>query len=165
MILQVRLATAADAGPACDVLHRSIVECCTDDHRGDATALNAWLRNKTPQNVRSWILSKDHHAVTALVDGREAGFALSSKAGEVLLCYLVPEVRFTGVGKAMLAAIEAQARIDGIHTLRLESTGTARSFYLRNGFVESGRPLAAFGMESYPMEKALTGAPAGTGLC
>lgn len=157
MAIHIRPATQDDSGPACDVLHRSIMECCTADHRGDATALKAWLSNKTPEQVRRWILSNDHHAVTALVDGRTTGFALSSKAGEVLLNYLVPEVRFMGAGKAMLAAIETMARAEGTRALRLDSTRTALSFYRRNGFVAYGRPIQAFGMESYPMQKVLTG--------
>lgn len=80
---------------------------------------------------------------------------MSSPGGDVLLCYLVPEVLHRGVGKAMLKEIEKRAKADGIHSLHLESTTTARSFYLRNGFVEYGSPVVAFGMKSYPMRKAL----------
>lgn len=153
---QIRSATADDAGPACAVLHASITHCCVDDHHGDPVALAAWLRNKTPAQLRVWILSPDHHAITALADGRQVGFALSSKAGEVLLCYLLPQARFTGAGKAMLTALEEHARVDRVHALRLDSTATARSFYRRNGFVEKGLPTVAFGMQSHPMEKTLT---------
>lgn len=156
MPLQIRSATTDDAGPACTVLHASITHCCVDDHHGDPATLAAWLRNKTPEQVRAWILSPDHHAIAAIADGLQVGFALSSRAGEVLLCYLLPQARFSGVGKAMLAAIEERARADGVHALRLDSTATARPFYLRNGFVEKGRPTVVFGMQSHPMEKALT---------
>ena len=161
MPLQIRTATTDDAGPACAVLHASITHCCVEDHRGDPAALTAWLRNKTPEQVRGWILSPDHHAIAAIADGLQVGFALSSRAGEVLLCYLLPQARFNGAGKAMLAAIEERARADGVHALRLDSTATARAFYLRNGFVQKGRPTVAFGMQSHPMAKTLAGRPAG----
>lgn len=154
---QIRTATADDAGPACAVLHASITHCCLDDHHGDPAVLDAWLRNKTPAQLRGWILSPDHHAIIAVAGGRQVGFALSSKTGEVLLCYLLPDARFTGHGKAMLAAIEEHARADGVHALKLDSTATARSFYLRNGFVEKGRPHVGLGLRSHPMEKDLTG--------
>ncbi|CAN7671170.1 hypothetical protein LJR039_005310 [Pseudorhodoferax sp. LjRoot39] len=54
---QIRTATADDAGPACAVLHASITHCCVDDHHGDPAAVDAWLCNRTPAQVRAWILS------------------------------------------------------------------------------------------------------------
>jgi GNAT superfamily N-acetyltransferase len=161
MQIEVRRAIADDASPACIVLRRSIVECCSEDHDADAGILAGWLRNKTPETVRGWLLSDRHFAVVALADGEHVGFLMASWSGAVLLCYLVPEVRFAGVGKAMLAAIEQRARDAGIESLQLNSTRTARAFYSRNGFISSGGPVAAFGMESYPMVKPLTRTLAG----
>ena len=132
------------------------MECCVQDHHGDAASLYIWLRNKTPSNVQQWIESNAHFSIVALSDGKVSGFAFVSKAGEVILFYLLPEVRFMGVGKAILSAIEAQALSHGASSLRLESTGTARPFYLRNGFIEIGLPIAAFNMKCYPMTKSLS---------
>lgn len=156
MSISIRFARAEDAVHVCKVLHRSIVECCQDDHRGEAAALDAWLHNKTPDNVTIWLQNPELFALVAVVQNETVGFAMSSRRGDVLLCYLVPEVRHTGVGKAMLREIEEQAKRDGISSLLLESTRTARPFYLRNGFVESGSPLTAFSMDSFPMKKVLT---------
>lgn len=39
MNIQVRPATQDDAADACQVVRRSIAECCHDDHRGDANLL------------------------------------------------------------------------------------------------------------------------------
>lgn len=72
------------------------------------------------------------------------------------LCYVRPSAQFTGVGKALLAAMEDQAARAGPEALRLESTRTARKFYLRNGFKPEGPPVEAFGMEALPMRKLLT---------
>ena len=71
------------------------------------------------------------------------------------LCYVAPSVRFAGVGTALLAAIEEQAAKAGVLVLHLESTRTARTFYLRNGFVAQGPPVRAFGIEGLPMQKGL----------
>jgi GNAT superfamily N-acetyltransferase len=135
----------------------AIRECCGDDHHGDAKILDAWLRNKTPAFFQKIIDSPNGYAVVAQVDAAVVGFAMCSDAGELMLCYAAPSARFTGVGKAMLGAIEKHALNSGAKSLRLESTRTARAFYLRNGFVAEGTPIQAFGMEGQPMRKALSG--------
>jgi len=51
--VNIRDATAADAGAACDVLRASIAELCVADHLNDADILGRWLANKTPENLAS----------------------------------------------------------------------------------------------------------------
>lgn len=155
MKIQVRAATEDDAADACNVIRSSILECCDDDHRGDATVLEGWLRNKTPAFERRLVLAPNAFSVVASVDEKTVGFGSALGTGEVTLCYVAPSVRFTGVGKALLAAIEDHAARAGVKALRLESTRTARAFYLRNGFVSEGPPVLAFGIDSQPMRKAL----------
>lgn len=150
-----RMAETRDAETVCQVLRRSITECCIEDHRGDPRLLVAWLSNKTYDNVLRWIESEGCHPVVAEVDGVLVGFASVLASGEIPLNYIVPEVRFTGVGKALLVRLETIARGLGLQELRLESTRTARVFYLRSGFGPSGSPVTAFGMVGYPMTKSL----------
>jgi GNAT superfamily N-acetyltransferase len=153
--INLRPAIEHDAPAASKVLCRSIAECCTEDYRNDPKLIAAWVQNKTPETLRGWIVDESHFSVVA-VKGREAvGFAMSSRSGEVLLCYLILEVRFTGTGRAMLAAIEHQASSTGIQSLYLNSTLSAHSFYSRNGFEKSGPTVLSFGMESIPMTKPL----------
>lgn len=156
MDIQVRPATVDDATAACSVIRSSILECCSDDHRGDATVLEGWLRNKTPDFVRMLVLAPTAFSVVAIVNEAVVGFGSALRTGEVTLCYVAPSVRFTGAGKALLAAIEHHAARSGIKALRLESTRTARAFYLRNGFVPEGPPVSAFGIEGHPMRKQLS---------
>jgi GNAT superfamily N-acetyltransferase len=152
----IRVATENDAEAACLVLRRSIAECCAEDHHNDPSLLTAWLRNKTPDNVRNWLRDDRSYGVVAEADGGSlVGFAMLVHSGEVSLCYLVPEARFAGLGRALLEAMEAEARRRGIRELYLDSTKTARAFYLRNGFSASGPPQIAFGIEGYPMRKRL----------
>lgn len=155
MQIEIRPAVESDACAASQVLRRSITECCIEDHKCDPEILAGWIRNKTAETVRDWILSKHLFSVVAVAAGEVAGFAAFSTSGEVLLCYVIPEVRFTGTGRAMLFSIEQLARDSGVLSLHLNSTLTARSFYSRNGFAASGPPVLAFGMESLPMTKLL----------
>ena len=151
----IRSATEADAAAACGVLRRSIAECCVEDHGNDSSLLQAWLENKTPHNVRDWLTATGNYGIVAEVQGKVVGFAMLLPSGEIPLCYLVPEVRFIGVGKALLTVIEAEARRRGVAELSIESTKTARDFYARNGFSPSGSPTVEFGMEAYPMRKKI----------
>jgi len=151
----IRAAVAADAAAACEVLRRSIREICVADHREDPAILEGWLRNKTPENVRSWIESAVGFTVVAEVDGRIVGVARLGGNNMVQLCYVVPEVLLQGIGRAMLAAIEARARTQGLPALELTSTQTARAFYLRNGYRETGRDESMFGLAGTGMHKEL----------
>lgn len=155
MDVLLRVAEERDAEAACAVLRRSITECCSEDHGDDQGRLEPWLANKTPENVREWIGAPSNHAVVAEVDGDIVGVAMMHESGEITLCYLVPEVRFTGKGKALLAELESRARQLELGELRLHSTKTARAFYARNGFVSSGAPDLWHEMECYPMVKYL----------
>ena len=83
-----------------------------------------------------------------------AGFGLLDRGGSIALLYVSPDVRFQGVSKALLAAMEDAARSAGVRTLTLDSTGTARRFYARSGYVPAGDPKKGFGCSTcYPMSK------------
>lgn len=154
MTTRIRIATPEDADAACEVVHRSIAECCAADHHNDPALVQTWLHNKTPGNVRAWLDQQDAFSVVAEAEGAVVGFAMSLH-NEVMLCYVIPEVRFTGAGKSMLHAMEAHATQAGFTSLRLESTRTAQAFYGRNGFSLSGPTIVAFGMEGQPMVKTI----------
>lgn len=154
MIHKVRRATADDDIAICDVLRRSIMECCIADHLGDPAVISAWLENKTPQNVAAWVRSQDSVAVVATQHGRVVGFALAN-GDELALCYVLSEFLHQGIGRKLLIEVETHSAARGIATLRLESTRTALQFYLRNGFVPSGPPQRWAGMEGQPMVKPL----------
>lgn len=150
----IRIATVDDATKACAVLRQSITECCIQDHRNDPALLDAWLRNKTAENVAVWIDNPQFDSVVATAQSEIIGFALSQH-DEISLCYVRPDVRFTGVGKAMLHTLEVLARQRGVAVLRLDSTLTANSFYQRNEFTPIGPTRSIFGMPALPMSKAL----------
>jgi GNAT superfamily N-acetyltransferase len=155
MTILIRQASVQDAKSACVCLRRSITECCVLDHGNDQSILDAWLQNKTPENLREWLSSPDIYAIVAEDEGNILGVSMLSENGIVGLCYLVPEARFMGTGKAMLLALEEEARRRNLLELILNSTLTAHDFYTRNGYVNTGAIEVTFGMRAPEMHKTL----------
>ncbi len=75
------------------------------------------------------------------------------------MCYLSPDARFLGVGKALLLALEDHARRCELKEMTLSSTETGYQFYLRNGFKDVGKELSSFGTPCIKMSKALSDEP------
>lgn len=153
--IEIRTATSLDAASACRVLRRSIAECCIEDHRNNETILAAWLGNKTPETVKGWFQCQSHFSVVAVVNEEVVGVATLTRSGKVVLCYVTPEMRHTGAGKALLQALEAQAVRWGMDSLQLVSTVTARAFYLRNGYIEGGTSRTVFGIDAIAFSKRI----------
>ena len=155
-MIAVRQAQPKDAQQAADVLRRSITELCALDHQGDADTLAKWLANKTPRNFLSWLASDDNFCVVAESDGHVVGVGLVHRSGEIRLCYLAPGAQRQGAGKAIYLALEKQAKLWGLRTLRLESTISARRFYEALGFRPAGMATPGFGISHcHPYEKQL----------
>lgn len=155
MNVNTRKATTEDAQAVCIVLRRSITECCVEDHHNNPELLSAWLQNKTPENVSAWFASNENFSVVAISGKQVMGVGLLTKSGNLALCYTLPEVRFTGIGKALLRAMESHAVQAGFNEIYLSSTATAKAFYLRNGFVQSGPPEVEFDIQTFPLIKRL----------
>ena len=148
MSIEIRIAVAGDAVAACQVLRRSITECCLPDHQNDPAILEAWLGNKTPDMVATWFASTSNFSIVAIEAGVLVGVALLTRAGKLSLCYLLPEAQGCGAGKALLTRVEAQARQWGIKSLQLHSTATAAQFYARQGFIRAGKVKSPYGVET-----------------
>ncbi|PWF41532.1 GNAT family N-acetyltransferase [Massilia glaciei] len=153
---EIRIASPEDAPAACAVLRTSIEQCCVQDHKNAPQILDAWLGNKTAQNVASWIASPSNYTLVAERDGEIVGVALLTQAGKLSLCYVLPAVLHSGAGKALLAEVEAQARRWDISVLRLHSTASARAFYLRHGYLDAGKERSCYGVECDFFWKKLT---------
>jgi GNAT superfamily N-acetyltransferase len=155
MNIDIRAARSEDASHACDLLRQSIVQCCAEDHRDDKTVLTAWLGNKTPETVQVWFASPSNHSLIALVDGRIAGVAILTRKGKLGLLHVSPDLRFSGVGKTLLGAMESQAKAWGLNNLQVNSTRTAQNFYLRNGYLDVAIVSAAYGIDAILLSKRL----------
>jgi GNAT superfamily N-acetyltransferase len=165
MGIDIRKAVPNDAANACTLLRRSIEEVCEPDHRGRPDVLDAWLANKTPETIAAWFASPTNHAIVAERDGQLLGLALLTQAGRVALCYVEPGALRIGVGRALLAAVEEQARAWNIRKLHLHSPESCATFYQRHGYANAGLEKSCFGLECNLMWKQLdaAGQDAGAG--
>ena len=113
----IRDAKPKDAVAACEVARRSIAELCVADHGGDPEIMARWLANKTPENMRAWIVRPDASLLVAVEEGAILAVGMVSDAGEILLNYVSPDARFRGVSQALLKALEARGRERGAEVL------------------------------------------------
>jgi GNAT superfamily N-acetyltransferase len=154
--MKVRNAVPEDAPAACHVMRRSIAELCTADHNNDPAILQRWLSNKTPEVFRSWI-KPENSLLVAVDDNNILAVGCVSSAGRITLNYVSPDARFRGASSALLAALERCAIEGGNTSCTLDSTKTARRFYLARGYAEEGPVGGKFGTAGgYPMSKRLT---------
>ena len=149
MTVEVAKAARSDALQVCEVLRRSILEVCGPDYTQIDGFVENWLDNKTPETIAKWIEAPETYFVVARVSTEEriAGVGCVSRHGEILLCYAVPEYIGKGIGRAMLASLEQQAKNWGNTEFTVLSTVTARTFYARQGYVETGLPVKEHGIE------------------
>ena len=161
MGIEIRTATLEDATAACAVLRRSITQLCALDHQNQPAMLESWLGNKNPQTVAAWIASPSNYTAVAVRVGEVVGIGLITQAGKLSLCYLLPEVRHAGVGKALLLALEQQALAWGVSVLKMHSTATARPFFESRGYVSAGKEKSCYGLECDFLWKRLDAEAAG----
>jgi ribosomal protein S18 acetylase RimI-like enzyme len=154
--IEIRIAVAADAPTACEVLRRSITELCVADHSHDPEILGRWLASKTPEIVASWIARPDNSVLVAVEGDAILAVGSVTDGGEITLCHVSPDARFRGVSRALLSALETRAVEHGNTCCTLHSTLTARGFYRAWGYTEDGPPDGKFGAcGGYPMSKLL----------
>jgi GNAT superfamily N-acetyltransferase len=153
--MQIRPACIDDADEICRLVRASIVELCVEDHHNDAAILEAWLANKTPQNVARWLANPSNTNLVAAGEQTLMGAACITAGGEIVLNYVSPRSRFLGVSTALAAAMEDWARNAGCDRCALDSTRTARRFYLSRGYRELGGAPEKFGLTAFSMEKRL----------
>ena len=154
--MTIRRAISDDAEAIAKLLVRSIREVCGPDYDNDEAILAAWCSNKTPENMRRGILNPNNYWIVALDSKTITGTALMTNKGEINLCYLLPEYLGRGFGKAMLNDMMGYAQTAGLQKVTLETTRTAREFYLRNGFVETGMIMGMGMIPCFTMVRALT---------
>ncbi len=153
--MEIRDAKADDARAAAQVLRRSISDLCAADHGNDPVILAQWLSNKTPENVASWMAMPNNSVLVAVEDDAILAVGAVTDTGLITLNYVSPDARFRGVSRALLRALEARALERGSVRCTLNSTETARRFYLANGYVIDGSPVRKHGVGGYPMSKPL----------
>lgn len=134
--MDIRDARPHDAGMACVVIRQSITKLCFADHRNDPIILADWLANKTADHVLSWISAPHNSVLVACDKDTIIGVGAVMDDGTITLNYVAPNMRFCGVSKAMLRALEMRAIARGAKMCALQSTKTALGFYLAHGYAK-----------------------------
>lgn len=135
--LWIRPPKASEARKVSRVIRRSIVELCAEDHGDDMHRIADWLANKSPQQVGRWIADREQ---VWSVAGREEieGAGAIRRDGRLLLLYVEPSARFSGISRALLEQLELDAFQAGATRVALTTTLTARRFYLSAGYSPLG---------------------------
>ena len=108
-------------------------------------ALQTWQKAwAQPDFVRGWLLEFESQTVGYVV--LTFGFSLEFKGRDAFVdeLYVCPEKRGSGLGRALLRALEAEARASGVRQLHLEveiHNRAARKLYVGEGFAANGREL------------------------
>ncbi|EIK94915.1 GCN5-like N-acetyltransferase [Pseudomonas sp. M47T1] len=154
-LIAIQPPASGDAGIVSRILERSIRGGCALDHRNNPCVVEAWLRNKRCDDVSRWLADDALYLRLGWLEGKPVGVALALASGEICLCYVQPESFRRGVGRALMAAMEAILRRQGHHRAMLYSTRTACAFHEHLGYRQTGRPMRLSGLLLVPMDKLL----------
>jgi GNAT superfamily N-acetyltransferase len=156
-MISTRMADADDAAEAIELLRRSFMELCVDGHQNDEATVQAWLQNKTTERFARWLADPDTRVIIAECDGAIRGVGSIHRSGEIRLCYVWPGFQATGVGRALLTALEEHAHLWRLSSVHLTSGIGARAFYERCGYQPSEIARPGFGISIlFPYAKVLS---------
>jgi predicted GNAT family N-acyltransferase len=96
--------------------------------------------------------------VVAVSDGAVVGtcrLVLEGDTAKLGRMAVEPEARGRGIGAALLAGAEREARAAGAQGIALHAQARARELYARGGFAERGEIFVEAGIEHVLMEKRL----------
>jgi GNAT superfamily N-acetyltransferase len=128
----LRPATDDDRAAICTVHVRAIRESCSRSY--SPTQVSSWSGLLSPDSYSTVL--KERVMVVAVDGGAVVGFGqLNPATGEVDAVYVLPECQGEGIGRLLLADLEAEARARGIYMLELSATLNAESFYAQAGYV------------------------------
>jgi len=132
----VRPALESDVDAIFRVHGDSIRTLCRD--RYGPREIAAWIAFRPREAYRLALASRD--LFVAEWQGEIVGFGqLDARRGEIEACYVAPEAVASGIGSALLARMEDEARRRGHTVVRLNATLNAEPFYARMGYRWLGR--------------------------
>lgn len=152
-VLRVREAEPSDAAAVCRV-HEAAIRGLGP--RGyDDDQVDAWAGDRSPAD---YDFDTEDYDVVADRDGEVVGFGTlvperpdyltdrgDSPAGAVEAVYVHPDHAGEGVGSAILADLEREARDRGLASLGLQASLNAVEFYERRGYEREREVSHAFG--------------------
>lgn len=139
----VRRAATSDCAPIWAVHTRAIRHGCASHYVPEDLA--AWSARMSPASYAERLLTR-RMLVAEADDGRIAGFAqLEPGEGVVEGVYVDPDFMRHGVGRALVAALEGEARALGLARLTLDASLNAVPFYAALGYRVEGDLRHALG--------------------
>ncbi len=144
-------------------VHRAAVRALAKAYYPEAI-IKAWAPLPISKNTVEKIAAnaEGEFRVVAETQGRVVGIGvLGAALAELRACYVSPDLARQGVGRAILKAIENEARAAGVTRLWLDASLNAERFYAACGYVAFSEGLHRLGcgefMACIRMEKALSG--------
>ena len=158
MSLQMQIVKAEEihAESLSEMWRRSIKELCFQDHHNNLDILNNWLSNKSPKSLASAFAEQSLAWYVAINNKQVIGVCMFGYDGILRALYIHPEFTNQHVGSSLLKQAETYASQKGIREFTLESTSTAKQFYLAHYYVEYDCPKDCFGVVAFPMKKLLS---------
>ena len=155
--MQLRLYRPEDAPALAGIFRRSITELGVR-HYSDAQVA-AWLSD-APDAEDMRVRGADGRRVLVAVDDRDRPVAFGDLEadGHIDLLFALPEVTGTGLAGALLEALEAIARAEGMMRLYVEASEAAKGLFARHGFTLVERNdfvMAGVACHNYRMEMRL----------
>lgn len=126
-----------DARALAALFHTSVREVGGRDYSPEQTA--AW--SPSPPDPARYLRLAAERTILVAVDagGGPAGYIELGADGHIDHFYVRPDRAGSGVGSALLAALERCACEQGIRALHVEASEAARRLLLRRGFAELSR--------------------------
>jgi putative acetyltransferase len=155
--VRVRAALAGDVPAIWRVHNESIRELCGERYGPEEIA--AWIAFRPPDAYLHALASRA--LFVAELQGAIVGFGqLDPARAEIEACYVAPKAVRSGIGSALLARMEDEARRRGHRIIRLNATLNAEKFYAKKGYLGLGRAThrvsAKVDLPCVRMEKALS---------
>ena len=85
--MMIKQATTADA-PEIAAVITARIKACVQDHNNNNADIQAWLANKTEDNIKEWI--NNHLALVYTQDTQIVAVILAAHSGMILLNYTLP---------------------------------------------------------------------------
>ncbi len=161
MTVSIRPAGDADRPKIFTVHVRAIRETCSRSY--SSQQIDVWAGLLSPDSYTAPLRKRVLVVATDASD--VVGFAqLAPDEGEIEGIYVRPDRQGEGIGRMLLSALEAQARVRGISSLELAATLNAVGFYERAGYTQRRvavhRLLSGFELQCVRMGKELIAGPA-----
>lgn len=133
-VIKVRCAKESDAEDILNIHYDAVHNLAKFDYKSEI--LEKWSAPITDNRIKKFLKNPDNETrLVAEIDGNIVGFgALVIELNELRACYVGPGYVRMGVGKALINEIEKIAFDNKIKTLALDSSITAKQFYLDCGY-------------------------------